>query len=437
MNSWVTRHAQISEVGGRDFAPGGFARTGTYESDDGYLRRWPGAAGECVTTERLTTVSDLRRLKTLFAAFGFGTGTLLPYLVLYLTWRGLSPTEAGLVVALMAGVGVLALPLWGLVADRALGTVTALRVSCLLAALATLALLGSDTFAPAIALCAGLLAAARAPGEAFANALAIGTLRAEASRNYGHIRLWASLGFAAAVAVTAVVLQHTSLALILIAYPAAMVVQFASTAGHRWPVPPPGPVLRLSVPRSSARSRLLLLHGGALAFGIAMGASLTASPLRLVAVGGGVVAVGAAAVLGALVEIPVMRASGALWHRLGAGKVFLLGGLTFAASLACFAASADPVLLVGASMLRGAGYALVYVGLVTAASSKLSAARQATGQAVLQATLMGLGPLVGSSLGGFAYERTSSAVLFGTSALIAVVGAAIARAAAAPRSADR
>jgi PPP family 3-phenylpropionic acid transporter len=404
-----------------------------YDADDRAPRRGSGAAGERVTTEQLTARSDLRRLKALFAALGASTGSLLPYLVLYLTWRGLSPTEAGLVVALMAGIGVLALPLWGLMADRALGTVSALRLSCLLAALASLALLASGRFGPAIVLCASLLAVARAPGEAFANALAIGTLRTGASRNYGHIRLWASIGFAVAVAVTAVVLQHTSLALILIAYPAAMVVQFASTAGHRWPVTPPGPMLRRSGPRAGARSRLLLLHGGALAFGVAMGASLTASPLRLVAVGGGVVAVGAAAVLGALVEIPVMRASGALWHRLGAGKVFLLGGLTFAASLVCFAASADPVLLVGASMLRGAGYALVYVGLVTAASAKLPAGRQATGQAVLQATLMGLGPLVGSSLGGFAYERTSSAVLFGTSALIALAGAAIARAAAGGR----
>ena len=83
----------------------------------------------------------MRRLKALFAASGVGVGSLMPYLVLYLTWRGLSPTEAGLVLALMAGVGVLAVPLWGFVADRALGTVTALRLSSVLAAVSSLALL--------------------------------------------------------------------------------------------------------------------------------------------------------------------------------------------------------------------------------------------------------------------------------------------------------
>ncbi|MCU1472017.1 MFS transporter [Amnibacterium sp.] len=387
--------------------------------------------------ERVTARSDRLRLNALFAALGVGTGSFLPYAVVYFTWRGLSPTEAGLVVALMAGVGLLALPLWGLVADHALGTVTALRLSCVLAAAAGLALLVSGRFAPGIVVCAAVLAAASAPGEAFGNTLAIGTLRAEASRNYGNVRLWSSIGFAGAVAVSAVVLKHTNLALILIAYPAAMAVQLASTGGRRWPVAPAGPRLRLSDLRLTRSSRLLVLHGGALAFGVAMGASSTAGPLRLVSVGGGVTAVGAAAVLGALVEIPVMRMSGVLWHRLGAGKVFLLGGVAFAAPLACFAVFSNPVLLVGVSVLTGTGYALMYVGLVTAASSELPAGRQATGQALLQATMMGLGPLIGSSLGGFAYEHASPAVLFGAVAVVALAGAAVARVAAAHLPAHR
>lgn len=381
----------------------------------------------------VTGGTDILRLKALFTAVGFGTGSFLPYAVVYLTWRGLSPTGAGLVVALMAAVGVVALPLWGLIADHGLGTVNALRASCVLAAVASLALLASDRFVPAIVVSAAVLAGASAPGEAFANTLAMGTLRTAAPRTYGNIRLWSSIGFAFTVGMSALVLEHTSLALVLIAYPLAMAVQVATTAAHRWPVGPASPIATLSDLRVTASPRLLVLLGGALAFGIAMGASTTAGPLRLVAVGGGVSAVGAAAVLGALVEVPVMRMSGLLWHRLGAGKVFLLGGLAFAASLSCFAAFSNPALLVGASLLSGTGYALMYVGLVTAASSRLPAHRQATGQALLQATMMGLGPLIGSSLGGFAYEHTSSEVLFGIAALVALVGAVLARVAAVPR----
>jgi MFS_1 like family len=67
----------------------------------------------------VSTVVDRegRRLRVLYAAVGGGIGTLLPYLVLYLTDRGLSPTGAGLVIGLMSAVGVLVIPLWARLAE--------------------------------------------------------------------------------------------------------------------------------------------------------------------------------------------------------------------------------------------------------------------------------------------------------------------------------
>jgi hypothetical protein len=56
--------------------------------------------------------------------------------------------------------------------------------------------------------------------------------------------------------------------------------------------------------------------------------------------------------------------------------------------------------------------------------------QRATGQALLQTTLMGLAPIVGSSLGGFGFEHWSPLVLFGGAALLALAGAGVARVAA-------
>ena len=103
------------------------------------------------------------RLPALYAAVGAGIGTLLPYLVLYLTARGLTATGAGLVIGLMSGVGVVVIPLWGRLADGRLGLVRTLRLSLVLAAVAALALLAAGRTVPAIVVCALLLAAARAP----------------------------------------------------------------------------------------------------------------------------------------------------------------------------------------------------------------------------------------------------------------------------------
>ena len=143
----------------------------------------PGFLAWCVVTPDADR--EGRRLRVLYAAVGGGIGTLLPYLVLYLTDRGLTPTGAGLVVGLMSAVGVLVIPLWGRLADGPFGVTRALRLSCALAAVASLALLTADRVVPALVLCALLLAAARAPGEALADALATST--AGGSADYGRV----------------------------------------------------------------------------------------------------------------------------------------------------------------------------------------------------------------------------------------------------------
>jgi PPP family 3-phenylpropionic acid transporter len=370
---------------------------------------------------------DLVRLKVLFTASGAGIGTLMPYLAVYLAWRGLSATLVGLVLGLMAAVGVVTVPLWGAVADRGMGAAAALRLSCVVAALGSLTLLAAGSWLPGVVLAAAVLAAARAPGEALADTVALTVLGSAGGRRYGAIRLWSSVGFAVAVAGWGVVLERTSLALVLLAYPAALLLVLAAA---RLPVTAvPGTAASpAGTLRSVVSSDVALLLTGVAVFGIAMGASWTVLPLRLTDLGGGVGAVAAAAVVGALAEIPFMRSSGVLRQRLGSGRVFLVGGVLFSLSTACYGVLTDPRLLVAASVLRGAGYALVYVGLVTAMASLLPAHQQATGQALLQTTLMGVAPVVGASLGGFTYEH-APVLLFGAVSILALVGAMVARAA--------
>src|SRR4051794_41975149 len=73
---------------------------------------------------------DMVRLRLLFAASGAGIGTLMPYLAVYLAWRGLSATYVGLVLGLMAAVGGVVVPLWGAAADRGDGAGWAVGVVC-------------------------------------------------------------------------------------------------------------------------------------------------------------------------------------------------------------------------------------------------------------------------------------------------------------------
>jgi len=366
-----------------------------------------------------------RRLRVLYAAVGGGIGTLLPYLVLYLTDRGLTPTGAGLVVGLMSAVGVLVIPLWGRLADGSVGVARALRLSCALAAVASLALLVADRVVPALVLCALLLAAARAPGEALADALATST--AGGSSDYGRVRMWASAGFAVTVGVWGLALERTGLGLVLVAYPATLVVAALSTRGMS-PVREPEPV---ATPGAVPPGRLLtgpvlVLLGGVLVFGVAMATAFTVLPLRIVDAGGAVWVVGVSAVVGAAAEIPLMHRSASVSARLGARRTVLLGGLLFAVAVTLYGAFAQPWVLVTASAVRGAGYALVYVGLVTAVRAAFPPRSRARGQALLQTVLMGVAPVAGASLGGFGYSHAPALPLFGATAVLALLGAGLA-----------
>lgn len=368
-----------------------------------------------------------RRLRVLYTAVGGGIGTLLPYLVLYLVDRGLSPAGAGLVVGLMSAVGVLVIPVWGRLADGSFGVVRALRLSCALAAVASLALLAAGRLVPAIVVCALLLAAARAPGEALADTLTVGTV--SGSADYGRVRLWASAGFAVTVGLWGLVLARTGLGLVLVAYPATLVVAAMSTRRMAPVAAADQPETRTD-DRTLLDRRVLVLLGGTLVFGVAMATTFTVLPLRIVDVGGPLVVVGASAVVGAAAEIPLMHRSAWLADRLGGRRTVLLGGALFAVAVVVYGTVPAYGWLVAASAVRGAGYALVYVGLVTSVRASVPHRLQARGQALLQTVLMGLAPVVGASLGGLAYGRVSPALLFGTTAVVALVGTVVASSAA-------
>src|SRR4051794_1915243 len=143
------------------------------------------------------SMRDLPRLQVIYTAIGAGVGSLLPFLVLYLTWRGLSPTQAGLVIGMMSAVGVLAVPAWGLLADRVLGVTRALRLSFLLAAAGDVVLLLAGRSTPLIALSAVALAAVRAPGEALADTPPPVPPRGAAPRRHGRLRALCSLSLPA------------------------------------------------------------------------------------------------------------------------------------------------------------------------------------------------------------------------------------------------
>jgi MFS transporter, PPP family, 3-phenylpropionic acid transporter len=123
-----------------------------------------------------------------------------------------------------------------------------------------------------------------------------------------------------------------------------------------------------------------------------------------------------------------MRSSAGLRAWLGAARVLLAGGALFAVAVLTYGVVGSAAAMVAASAVRGAGFALRYVALVIAVGALLSRERQAGGQALLQTTLMGAAPIVGSSAGGVAYEHAGPGPFFAVAGVLALLGALVSRA---------
>lgn len=140
-----------------------------------------------------------RRLSLLYAVLFFELGVNLPFFPLWLQAQSLDSDAIGVILATPLLIRVVANPAVGALADRSGRIAMALTLCAMLVAAGTGLLTVARGFWP-ILLVVIAIALAQGPLIALADAMTLGRL-AGAPRSelaYGRIRLWGSLGFAAA-----------------------------------------------------------------------------------------------------------------------------------------------------------------------------------------------------------------------------------------------
>lgn len=163
----------------------------------GLLRgRRPGSGGE-IAGPAWNLVS--LRLPLLYAFLFFELGVNLPFFPLWLQAQSLGSDAIGIVLAAPLLARIVANPIVGALADRSGRIAQALSLCAILVAVGT-GLLGAVSGFWPILLVVVAIALAQGPLIALADAMTLGRL-AEAPQSelrYGRIRLWGSIGFAAA-----------------------------------------------------------------------------------------------------------------------------------------------------------------------------------------------------------------------------------------------
>jgi PPP family 3-phenylpropionic acid transporter len=378
---------------------------------------------------RRLQVGPAAQIQVLFVLFGPEIAAFFPFLALYLEQHhGLTAAQIGLVIAFSAAARTVANPIWGHYADTRLGRRTILQVCLAGSAAAALVLNIQWAFA-------GVVIAAVVQSTFFIgqgsniDAISLAYLGDERMSEYGRIRGWESLSYAAACLVFGAILQAAGMAWAMPLYAASALLVLAWTT--RLPHDRPtkledhgrlgavGAVFR-EAPRfwGYLGAVLLVWTGFNLAWNFIS--------LRIADEGGGALLVGLGTALGGLIEVPTMRASTRLQQRFGLRRVYMAGCLVYAIGFVLWGAVSNPTALSVLTVFEGVGFSLLFTTGIVVVGRLVPAHLYSTGIGIANMVGFGLGTIVGAGMGGFVYDSLGPGVSFGAAGALAVSAALVA-----------
>jgi PPP family 3-phenylpropionic acid transporter len=376
----------------------------------------------------------IRRLDAIYGTFGIAFGLLMPFQVPLLVARGLGPAEIGLVLGVAGVASLMAYLVWGAIADGWLGRRRTIALTSLTAGLGGLMILaaGEDPLALTVAISVAVVGAL-ASGPLI-DALILGEL-GESSATYGRVRVWASVGWAASAIVGGAVWMQVGPEPV---YAAFVVAALLLAAIVLWPSGRTVARARSALTSRKARRPSIrawlpwfvtpVMLGfllGLLVNSVGEHASWRYVSLRILDQGGGVMLVGLAAALPAIVEIPVFANSRPLTSRWGLRGLFVVGAVAGAALMALVAIAAEAWMVTTLRTIEGAAYALRYMGMVLIVGALLPRHLYALGQSVAWFVYAGVAPIVADVAGGVIYDVFGAQVLFAGAAAALLGGGLI------------
>lgn len=371
------------------------------------------------------------RISLIHATMGIAFGLLMPFALPLLAERGLSAAQIGLVMGVTGVAALLAYPAWGTIADAWLGRPRTIALAATLGAVGGAWIIATDDEPLVLTLALSVAIVGVMAWGPLIDALTL-ELLGEGSSDYGHIRVWASIGWAGSTAAGGLVWALAGPLPVFVAFIAGSLTLAGlvllplpgSHGGVDSQPATPRPTLRGTLPLLVAPVMLGFLCGLLLS-SVGEHAAWRFISLRILDQGGGIFLVGLAASLPALVEIPVFASSRRLAERLGLRALFVGGAVVAAALMSLVAVVGEPTLVTALRTLEGASYAMRYMAMVLIIGLLLPRRLYALGQSVAWFVYAGIAPIVADTAGGFVYEALGAEALFALVTVALLTGGAV------------
>ncbi|MCP4400362.1 MAG: MFS transporter [bacterium] len=242
--------------------------------------------------------------------------------------------------------------------------------------------------------------------------------------NYGSMRLWGSIGFAAASAACGALWERLGFGSMFLVVGSALF--FVLILASRLEEAPARDEQQEHLPIRVIRQDhgLIVLLITTFFVGVSFNMSIVFDGIYMSSLGGGGLLIGLIFSMAGAGELPTMHYRNKIVGLLGGPKTFLLAyGLLLAAYLG-YAAAWHPGLLLLTALVKGFGFGLFLANAIPFISSRIPENLSSTVQSLFSASLFGLAPLLAAPLGGEIYERFGPRAVFLCASLF-VMGAAL------------
>lgn len=338
-------------------------------------------------------------------------GCLGPYITVYYRHLRFTGFQIGVLAAILPlGIALIA-PLSGTLADTFSAHRLLVRVTLIFASF-TAFLLGQAASFIAFLLLMIVLAVSLAAIPMLLDSFAM-VISAQENVSFGQLRVWGSVGYILSVWLLAWLMGAAISNIFLIAYGIALLMTCASTLG----LPP--------VPMAAARQTIwqgmsAMVHDRSVAlllftvYLVTSNATILMSYLSLyiLELGGTAALIGAASVVAAISEMPVMVFGQRLLNHFSSRKILALAVSVYLIRFLCYSIPLPGSLVLVVQLLHGLSFGLYLMSSVMLVHELAGRERAATAQGVLSSTSLGFGAITGALVGGVLLDRIGAVGIF-------------------------